>query len=325
MKAHLAPKQISSSCEICSGPYDTQYCMKNLEQDFVDYASARTDKAIGLVSSFMASQDARLSKFEADFKQQQGEMTYKIDTVLKAITDRIMGALPNDTCSTRIHSSINAITICPNQLNKHHDDKSKGEELEERSNPENLDTTDHPMKEELRSKGIKSPLKLLSLKYLSRSSLTKQNRNPTSPKRIHFINSIIILNKYNEAEGEGSMKPSATECKDHEITVKAEEEVEEESEEEFKEETEDKTKEEEEDDAKYFDTFPTMEELGYHEFNIFDTTLLMTTLADKSLLSSGDNKPPMLEKYLHDSWKSRMELYMMNRPHGRMILASVEK
>ncbi|GJS71596.1 hypothetical protein Tco_0704437 [Tanacetum coccineum] len=33
----------------------------------------------------------------------------------------------------------------------------------------------------------------------------------------------------------------------------------------------------------------------------------------------------MLEKHLYDSWKSRMELYMMNRPHGRMILASVEK
>ncbi|GJV30904.1 hypothetical protein Tco_1391304 [Tanacetum coccineum] len=39
----------------------------------------------------------------------------------------------------------------------------------------------------------------------------------------------------------------------------------------------------------------------------------------------GDNKPPMLEKHLYDSWKSRMELYMLNRPHGRMILASVEK
>ncbi|GJT42466.1 retrovirus-related pol polyprotein from transposon TNT 1-94 [Tanacetum coccineum] len=51
----------------------------------------------------------------------------------------------------------------------------------------------------------------------------------------------------------------------------------------------------------------------------------MTTLADKSLLSGGDNKPPMLEKHLYDSWKSRMELYMINRPHGRMILASVEK
>ncbi|GJX14020.1 hypothetical protein Tco_0205778 [Tanacetum coccineum] len=45
----------------------------------------------------MTSQDARLSKFEADFKQQQSEMANKIDTVLKAITDRIAGALPSDT------------------------------------------------------------------------------------------------------------------------------------------------------------------------------------------------------------------------------------
>ncbi|GJV24275.1 hypothetical protein Tco_1376970 [Tanacetum coccineum] len=45
----------------------------------------------------MASQDARLTKFEADFKQQQSEMTNKIDTVLKAITDQIAGVLPSDT------------------------------------------------------------------------------------------------------------------------------------------------------------------------------------------------------------------------------------
>ncbi|GKE02885.1 hypothetical protein Tco_1390868, partial [Tanacetum coccineum] len=51
----------------------------------------------------------------------------------------------------------------------------------------------------------------------------------------------------------------------------------------------------------------------------------MMTLADKSLLSGGDNKPPMLKKHLYDSWKSRMELYMLNRPHSRVILASVEK
>ncbi|GKA09002.1 hypothetical protein Tco_0688333, partial [Tanacetum coccineum] len=49
----------------------------------------------------MASQDARLSKFEADFKQQQSEMTNKIDTVLKAITDRIVRALPSDTIMRR--------------------------------------------------------------------------------------------------------------------------------------------------------------------------------------------------------------------------------
>ncbi|GJU91207.1 hypothetical protein Tco_1303630 [Tanacetum coccineum] len=50
----------------------------------------------------------------------------------------------------------------------------------------------------------------------------------------------------------------------------------------------------------------------------------MTTLADKAILSGADNRPPMLEKYMYDSWKSRMELYMMNRQHGRMILESVE-
>ncbi|GJS54437.1 hypothetical protein Tco_0627799 [Tanacetum coccineum] len=45
---------------------------------------------------------------------------------------------------------------------------------------------------------------------------------------------------------------------------------------------------------------------------------------DKAILSGADNRPPMLEKDMYDSWKSIMELYMMNRQHGRMILESVE-
>ncbi|GJS48656.1 MAK10-like protein [Tanacetum coccineum] len=173
MEAHLAPTQptqvnkITTPCEICSGPQDTQCCMENPKQAFVEYASSRTDEAggkwytfkpkqnnlgdtynpswrshpnlrwrqpqnsqnnfsnppnqfqpngsilirpfnnnpqnfnnhsniEGLVSEFMASQDARLSRFEADSKQQQSEMTNKIDTMLKAITDRIVGTLPSD-------------------------------------------------------------------------------------------------------------------------------------------------------------------------------------------------------------------------------------
>nr|GEU52727.1 hypothetical protein [Tanacetum cinerariifolium] len=50
----------------------------------------------------------------------------------------------------------------------------------------------------------------------------------------------------------------------------------------------------------------------------------MTSLADKAILSGANNRPPMLEKDMYDSWKSRMELYMLNRQHGRMILESVE-
>ncbi|GJX80773.1 hypothetical protein Tco_0328922 [Tanacetum coccineum] len=146
MEAHLALTQptqvnkITTSCEICSGPHDTQCCMEDPEQAFIEYVSSCTDKAgEGLVSNFMASQDARLFKFEADFKQQQSEMTNKINIVLNAITDRMVGALPSDTiknpklninsttsvlsarsypikdpqCSTHIHGSINTITIRP--------------------------------------------------------------------------------------------------------------------------------------------------------------------------------------------------------------------
>ncbi|GKA27702.1 hypothetical protein Tco_0713870 [Tanacetum coccineum] len=187
MEAHLAPTQpthvnkVTSSCEICSGPHDTQYCMENPEQAFVEYASSRLDEAgvrSRTVSSttkiksrrigvqLQASQDARLSKFEADFKQQQSEMTNKIDIELKAITDRIAGALPSDMvknpklsinstspvlsahsyptedpqCSTHTHGSINTITIYPKQQSNYHDDKPERNKEEEKERPKNIDT-----------------------------------------------------------------------------------------------------------------------------------------------------------------------------------------
>ncbi|GJS37266.1 retrovirus-related pol polyprotein from transposon TNT 1-94 [Tanacetum coccineum] len=48
------------------------------------------------------------------------------------------------------------------------------------------------------------------------------------------------------------------------------------------------------------------------------------TLAEYMILSGADNRPPMLDKDLYDSWKSRMEFYMQNIEHKRMILESVE-
>nr|GEW81616.1 hypothetical protein [Tanacetum cinerariifolium] len=44
---------------------------------------------------------------------------------------------------------------------------------------------------------------------------------------------------------------------------------------------------------------------------------------DRVILSGAENRPPMLEKDMYDSWKSIMELYMINRQHVRMILESV--
>ncbi|GKE10523.1 hypothetical protein Tco_1414074 [Tanacetum coccineum] len=162
MEAHLAPMQptqvnkITTLYEICSGPHDTQYYMKDPEQAFVEYASSRTDKA----------GDARLSKFEADFKQRQSKMTNKIDTVLKAITDRMAGALPSDMvknpklnvntitsvlsarsyptkdpqCSTHIHGSINIITIHLKQQSISHNSKAEEKEREREGDPEDTNT-----------------------------------------------------------------------------------------------------------------------------------------------------------------------------------------
>nr|GEV97827.1 hypothetical protein [Tanacetum cinerariifolium] len=48
------------------------------------------------------------------------------------------------------------------------------------------------------------------------------------------------------------------------------------------------------------------------------------TFAEYMILSDADNRPPMLDKDLYDSWKSQIELYMKNREHGRMILESIE-
>ncbi|GJY33766.1 hypothetical protein Tco_0418235 [Tanacetum coccineum] len=48
------------------------------------------------------------------------------------------------------------------------------------------------------------------------------------------------------------------------------------------------------------------------------------TLAKYMILSGADNHPPMLYKGLYASWKSKMELYMQNREHRRMILELVK-
>ena len=77
-----------------------------------------TNNLDGLMSKFMASQEARISKFEADFKQKQSEMTTKIDALLKVLNDREMGALTSDTVknpklNVNSISSVSSPTSCP--------------------------------------------------------------------------------------------------------------------------------------------------------------------------------------------------------------------
>ncbi|GJS76159.1 hypothetical protein Tco_0726040 [Tanacetum coccineum] len=42
------------------------------------------------------------------------------------------------------------------------------------------------------------------------------------------------------------------------------------------------------------------------------------------IVAGADNRPPMLEKPMYESWKSCMELYIQGKDHGQIILNSVE-
>nr|GEW46371.1 zinc finger, CCHC-type [Tanacetum cinerariifolium] len=77
-------------------------------------------------------------------------------------------------------------------------------------------------------------------------------------------NNVVPL-RSNTIREEENVKPNAAEYHDHEMTAKAKEKVKEESKDEFEEKIKEE-EEEEEEDVEYFDTFPSLDELRYHEW-----------------------------------------------------------
>ncbi|GJS38723.1 retrotransposon ORF1 [Tanacetum coccineum] len=174
----------------------------------------------------MASQDARLSKFEANFKQQKSEMTNKIDTVLKAITDRITGMLPSDTLNQHHHNPPQATQkIQVNELNM---------ELEEQSH-RNTNFNPQPQPNQFASIATKQVQKLNSmlesLGLVPQSSNTKFVYSKEDDGEVMFIE---IIRDDDEPENE---EPNEGEGATTEELV-----------------------------VKYFDTFPTRDELAYHRY-----------------------------------------------------------
>ncbi|GJY89682.1 hypothetical protein Tco_0504878 [Tanacetum coccineum] len=138
----------------------------------------------------------------------------------------------------------------------------------------NIASINHIKREELTRKGIKSPSKLFSPKYISLASIIELNKNPSARKHIYFVNSIVILSKESGAE-EGETTTDITpehdhnimkEAKDKEKEVMEEDASEVETNEEVKEILEDEEEEEEDEDGENFNSFPTMKELTHHEW-----------------------------------------------------------
>ncbi|GJR15263.1 protein kinase-like domain, concanavalin A-like lectin/glucanase domain protein [Tanacetum coccineum] len=156
------------------------------------------------------------------------------------------------------------------KLNDAHIPKSAGYFMASK----NTASISHIEREELRRKGIKRPSKLLSPKYLSPASIVELNTNPLALKRVYFVNSIVILDKENEAE-EGETKTDITPEHGQNITKEVKEEVKEvideeesnvETDEEVEEILKDEEEEEDDKDGENFNSLPTMEELTRHEW-----------------------------------------------------------
>ncbi|GJT55463.1 MAK10-like protein [Tanacetum coccineum] len=222
MEAYLVSTQptqvnkITTSCEICSGPHDTYDCMEGPERTCVDYASSRTNemggkrltpnqgprtfndaintwkekpnfnweqtqtftnpqnRSISVYSSsyqielekalldFDSNQEKRLSHLRTQLGQHQDDMIEKINLLWKTVSEKLNDvSTPENAGNYMAHKSIAAIS--------------------------------HDEREELRKKGIKTPSKLFSPKYLSPASIKEINKNSSASKRVHFVNSIVIL------------------------------------------------------------------------------------------------------------------------------------
>ncbi|GJZ08010.1 hypothetical protein Tco_0542293 [Tanacetum coccineum] len=229
---------------------------------------AKPVKAIALPQDVPSTSDRRLIELENQVQRlmeaylaptqtiQQDDMIGKINLLWKTVSEKL-----NDASSP----------------------KNAGNSMA----PKSIAAISHDKREELRKKGIKSPSKLLSPKYLSPASIKELNKNPSSPKRVHFVNSIVILSTDSDTEeedvsstnacdlnlggmvkGKEGVKEQGKEENEMETDMEVDEVIEEEeSEFETDEEVEEILEEEEDDeDGENFNLFPTMEELTHHEW-----------------------------------------------------------
>nr|GEV75299.1 retrovirus-related Pol polyprotein from transposon TNT 1-94 [Tanacetum cinerariifolium] len=60
------------------------------------------------------------------------------------------------------------------------------------------------------------------------------------------------------------------------------------------------------------------------ELSASQTLEKMTTLAEHIIVAGAENRPPMLEKSMYDSWASRIRLFIKEKKHGRMMLDLVD-
>ncbi|GKF11849.1 hypothetical protein Tco_0049775, partial [Tanacetum coccineum] len=266
MEAYLAPTQptqvnkITTSCEICCGPHDTQYCMDDSEQAYVYYASSRANKMGGKrftlnqrprnfndaanswkekpnfnwarsqtftnpqnrsISIHSSSYQMKLEKALLDFDSHHKKRISHLETQLEPQQDDMIGKI--NLLWKTVSEKLNNVSIPENARNF--------------MAPKSIASINHAEREELRKKGIKSLSKLLSPKYLSPAG--KEEVNEQAMKESEMKADLKIDEVSKEEEGEFLI--------DEEVEEILEEEKDNE-------------------DDENLNSFPTMEELTHREW-----------------------------------------------------------
>nr|GEW18551.1 retrotransposon Orf1 [Tanacetum cinerariifolium] len=284
MEAHLASMQpikvnkITTSCEICSGPHDTQYCMEDSEQAFVEYASSCTNKT--------GSRPCTMNQGPRSFNEAVNAWKEKL---LEIKTEEEGSVEPIKTkCTNRENENE---TDEEDESEKEVEEETEGEiKEEEEDDPKHFDTS--------------LTIKELRLEPRRKPSNPKKNCNFVGRvkglrvfignftyecdfmkhglvSKTYYKKSLIMASTFGsnsksfmtmsipsqdepltnrpveiETEEEGSVEPIKTKCTNRENANETDE-----SEKEVEEETKVEIEEEEEDDPKHFDTSLTMKEL----------------------------------------------------------------
>ncbi|GKD03123.1 MAK10-like protein, partial [Tanacetum coccineum] len=177
MDNYLAPEQtnhvnkIASSCEICGGPHNTQYCMEDLEQTSVEYASAyinETNKR-----PFISSKGTQTFNEATHAWKDKPNFDWARTQILNALGNKFSERFENSPSLNDLATSVAHVNVVIS---------------------DSVETRTSPCKS-----AIKCPSKMLSSKYQASPSLKTNNERSSSPKRVYFVNAITIVDKDDES------------------------------------------------------------------------------------------------------------------------------
>ncbi|GJW83713.1 MAK10-like protein [Tanacetum coccineum] len=159
MKAHLSPTQptqvnkVTTSCETCNGPRDTQYCMEDPEQAFVEYASSRTDEAGGSINTITIHSEKQRDSYDEKAKENEEDEKDSLENIhvnpstppdlsVAFITEKVLkfnsffellGLVPQSSNTEVVCTKGNDGQVMFIELIRKNDDFSEGGPKEERS------------------------------------------------------------------------------------------------------------------------------------------------------------------------------------------------